>query len=68
MPVPSEVQQHAHYSVGEVVHWRGSNYRVIARYYRRSMNMVVYDLEEESGNSRTARFQRKIREKEIAPV
>lgn len=55
------------YHVGDPVHWRGSVYRVTARYWRRSLDSLVYDLLEVVPPGRTPRVQNKVREVEMHP-
>ena len=55
----------AKFAVGEPVHWRGTDYRVDARYYRRSSGEILYDLKEIRHDGAFPRFQRKRNEREL---
>ena len=64
--VVAGLRARARYTLGEPVHWRGAVYRITARYYRRSIGWILYDMKEvvESGSPR---YQSKRREEEIEP-
>ena len=55
------------FEVGNPVHWRGSVYRITARYWRRSLDSFVYDLMEVVAPGRSPRAQQKVREVEMHP-
>ena len=61
----AELSRTAKYIVGMTVHWRGTHYRISARYYRRSMGWIVYDLKEIMPDGSYGRFQTKRRESEL---
>lgn len=65
--IKAELQARAKYKVNDAVYWRGAVYRVEARYYRRWMDEIVYDLKEIVPPKRPSRFQKKVREKEMEP-
>jgi len=62
-----QLQLQAKYNVGDRVYWRGANYRITGRYFRKWMNSIVYDLEE-VGQHGTPRAQSKVYEKECVPI
>jgi hypothetical protein len=55
----------ARFSVGDPVHWRGGVYRITARYWKRSLDWIVYDLMEVVAPGRSPRAQRRVREVEL---
>lgn len=61
----AELMQRAAHRVGDVVHWRGTVYRITGRYWRQWNDSIVYDLlESVRPGSGTPRSQRKVLEKE----
>ena len=60
-----ELKARARFDKGSIVHWRGSVYRVTARYWRRSLDWLVYDLMEVVAPGRSPRAQNKVREMEM---
>jgi hypothetical protein len=61
-----ELESRALFTVGQPVHWRGSVYKVTARYWRRWNDSIVYDLVEVVKPGRSPRHQRKVREEEMS--
>jgi hypothetical protein len=62
-----ELAARAKFKVNDVVNWRGTVYHVVARYYRRWMDEIVYDLKEIVPPKKSFRFQKKVREKDMEP-
>ncbi|MBP7409393.1 MAG: hypothetical protein KA941_11605 [Flavobacteriales bacterium] len=63
--IKAELQARARFKVNDAVYWRGAVYHVVARYYRRWMDEIVYDLKEIVPPKKSFRFQKKVREKEM---
>ena len=63
-PDLTALEAQAAHRVGDIVHWRGTVYRVIARYWRRSTGRIVYDLLESVRPGATPRRQYKVAEAE----
>jgi hypothetical protein len=67
MPTVEDLQARARFKVDDVVHWRGSVYRVTGRYWRSWLNSIVYDLVEVVALGKSPRHQTKVLEKECHP-
>lgn len=59
------LQARAKYNVSDAVYWRGTVYHVTARYYRRSRDEMVYDLEEIVPPKKTGRLQKRVSEADL---
>ncbi|MBK9175935.1 MAG: hypothetical protein IPM46_06260 [Flavobacteriales bacterium] len=63
-----ELKARAKYEVGERVTYHGAPWFVIARYWRRSTDEILYDLKEDLGKLKIhAKTRRKVDEGEIGP-
>ena len=67
VPCKVDLLARAKFKVNDAVYWRGAVYRVEARYYRKWMVEIVYDLKEVVAPKESFRFQKKAREKEMEP-
>jgi hypothetical protein len=64
-----ELKARAKYEVGERVSHHGAPWFVVARYWRRSTDAILYDLKEDLGALKIrAKNKRKVAEEEVLPV